>query len=51
MTNSILDQSSLEVEEDFQLNKQFVFNQFMGLLAEVIPLHYSVEVYDYTGHI
>lgn len=49
MTNPILDQSSVEIADDFQLNKQLVFNQFMGLLSDVAPVHYSVEVYDNTG--
>lgn len=49
MVNPILDQSSVEVEDDFQLNKQIVFNQFMGLLSETKPIQYSVEVYDDTG--
>src|SRR5690606_28666587 len=30
MTNPIIDQTSIEITDDFQINKQLVFNQFMG---------------------
>lgn len=45
LSNPILDQSSLEISDDFQMNKQVVFNQFMGLLNDVIPINYTVEVH------
>jgi hypothetical protein len=46
LTNPILDQSSIEIIDVFQINKQIIFNQFMGLLAESKPVHYIVEVHS-----
>lgn len=42
--NPILDQTIINVEEDFQSNKQIVFNQFMGLIIESKPVYYNVVV-------
>ncbi|MCA5004997.1 hypothetical protein [Sphingobacterium bovistauri] len=45
INNPILDQSSVEISDDFQVNKQLIFNQFMGLMTAVEPLNYTVEVH------
>ena len=46
MSNPILDQSSIELEEDFQGNKQLVFNQFMGKTVDFVPVNYVLHVYE-----
>jgi len=46
LSNPILDQSSIEIVDDFQLNKQVVFNQFLGLLTSAQSIHYVAEVYS-----
>lgn len=43
--NPILDQSGFMIEEDFQSNKQIVFNQFMGIIAEGNPIKYYITVF------
>lgn len=49
MTNPILDQTSVEEIDDFALNKQVVFNQFMGKLNTSTPVNYTVQVYGSNG--
>lgn len=44
MLNPVMDQTVIEIEDDFQFNKQVVFKKFMGFLSEVQPIHYTVLV-------
>ena len=46
MSNPVTDQSEIDVEPDFSLSKEFVFNQFMGKASAPEPISYRVEVYD-----
>ncbi|MBE8713784.1 hypothetical protein [Sphingobacterium hungaricum] len=49
MTNPILDQTEIDISPDFSLSKEFLFNQFMGLLSSTKPISYTVDVYSATG--
>lgn len=49
MTNPVLDQSEVEVEADFNANRQLVFNQFMGIHAGDALLKYQVTLYGVQG--
>ena len=49
LLNPILDQSAIEIEDDFQSNKQVIFNQFMGLLNENKPVNYILNVIGDAG--
>ena len=47
--SNIQDQSSISFEEDLDVNKQVIYNQFMGKLADAKALSYTVEVYSAAG--
>ncbi len=49
LANPILDQSSIESIADFSANKQLVFNQFLGIKNDIVPLSYVVQVYNKDG--
>ncbi len=44
--SSIVDASTIVFSEDFDANKQVVFNQFMGKLLTAKALSYTIEVYS-----
>ena len=45
-TSSLVDPSTIVFSEDFDANKQVVFNQFMGKLSTAKALSYTIEVYS-----
>lgn len=49
MPNPVLDQSSIERVDNFDANKQLVFNQFLGIKNTVVPVSYIVQVYNDNG--
>ena len=49
LTNPVIDQSTIIFEENFQQNKQIVFNQFMGFIDTAKPIEYTVHVYGTNG--
>ncbi|WP_196937581.1 hypothetical protein [Sphingobacterium pedocola] len=52
LSNPVLDQSDIELSiDDLSANKQIVFHQFLGLLNELNPLSYQLEVFDEHNNI
>lgn len=51
MSNPVLDQTDIEISADFHLNKQLVFNQFMGQHLSPASLKYDVVLYGAQGPI
>lgn len=46
LQNPVLDQSSIERVGNFAINKQLVFNQFMGQPIDAQSISYNVQVYN-----
>lgn len=49
ISNTISDQTSIELIADFSNNKQVVFNQFLGNFIDNKPVDYNVLIYTNNG--
>ncbi len=47
--NPVLDQTEISFEEGIPVNKQILFNQFIGLVSDPQSLLYQVDVYSVDG--